>query len=132
MSLLLDTNIFSFAYKQDSRFDLYAPVLQNQQLMLSLATVSELYQWAYVRRWGKKRIVDLERALSHYLLVPNDYEISRLWGEIRATCRVNGTPILPQDAWIAATALRHHVPLVTHNPRDFECVDGLTIITRVS
>jgi predicted nucleic acid-binding protein len=33
------------------------------------------------------------------------------------------------DAWIAATALRHGLRLVTHNRRHFEGITGLRIIS---
>jgi predicted nucleic acid-binding protein len=33
------------------------------------------------------------------------------------------------DAWIAAVALQYGYDLVTHNPRDFQGIAGLTIIT---
>jgi len=52
-------------------------------------------------------------------------------GEIRARCRAVGRPISPQDAWIVATALQHHLPLVTHNPADFEVIEELELITTV-
>ena len=32
------------------------------------------------------------------------------------------------DALIAATALQHHLPLVTHNLRDFQEIEGLEVI----
>jgi len=38
-------------------------------------------------------------------------------------------PISVQDAWIAATALRHGCPLVTHNRDDFAKITGLTVIS---
>jgi predicted nucleic acid-binding protein len=34
----------------------------------------------------------------------------------------------PADAWIAATALIRDIPLITHNGRHYEGVDGLTVI----
>jgi predicted nucleic acid-binding protein len=34
-----------------------------------------------------------------------------------------------QDAWIAATALRHSCPLVTHNSDDFSDIAGLKVIS---
>jgi predicted nucleic acid-binding protein len=40
-----------------------------------------------------------------------------------------GRPISFPDAWIAAAALQLNIPLVTHNARDYEAVDGLTILT---
>lgn len=38
----------------------------------------------------------------------------------------------PEDAWIAATALQYELPLVTHNPTDFEDIEKLEIVTTVS
>ena len=40
-----------------------------------------------------------------------------------------GKPISVQDAWIAATAIRHNVPLATHNREDFAGISGLTLLT---
>ena len=31
--------------------------------------------------------------------------------------------------WVAATALRYRLPLVTHNPDDFQQIPGLKVIT---
>jgi len=45
--------------------------------------------------------------------------------------RKMGQPISPQDAWIAATACQYDIPLITHNPVDFESVKDLEIITDV-
>jgi predicted nucleic acid-binding protein len=35
------------------------------------------------------------------------------------------------DLWIAATALRHGLPLVTHNRRDFVDIPDLIVISEV-
>lgn len=51
------------------------------------------------------------------------------WAEVKALAKQKGRPISISDAWIAATALAHAVPLVTHNPSDFYNVPGLTVIT---
>jgi tRNA(fMet)-specific endonuclease VapC len=67
----------------------------------------------------------LEMSIQGYVILPFDIALCRLWGEVRAQCRTAGRPIFPQDAWVAATALRHGLPLVTHNPRDFEAVEEL-------
>jgi tRNA(fMet)-specific endonuclease VapC len=46
-----------------------------------------------------------------------------------AAARRAGRPIGPADAWIAATALRYGVPLVTHNPSDYTGVPGLSVLS---
>lgn len=129
---LLDTNVVSFLLKGDSRAKLYAPHLEGRRLAISFMTVAELFQWAFVRGWGERRKQELEVSLQKYLVLPFDIALCRLWGEIRAGCRAKGSPISSQDAWIAASALRYELPLVTHNPKDFETVDGLQLITETA
>lgn len=127
--LLLDTDVVSFILKGDSRAMSYAPRLQGCRLGLSFMTVAELFQWAAVRKWGARRSAKLQKALEQYIVLPVDLESCSLWGKIRATRRAIGRPISPQDAWIAASACRFKLPLVTHNPVDFELIDSLEIIT---
>jgi len=64
-----------------------------------------------------------------YTILTIDYETCRLWGNIRAHRRSLGHPISAQDAWIAATAFQHSLPLITHNPADFENIEGIEVIT---
>jgi predicted nucleic acid-binding protein len=130
--ILLDTNIVSFLLKGDSRARSYVPYLQDRMLAISFMTVAELFQWAAIRNWGARRMSQLETSLQSYIILPFDIALCRLWGEIRAKCRAVGRPISPQDAWIAATGLRHHLPLVTHNPTDFEVIEELELITTVT
>jgi len=127
--MLLDTNVVSFVLKGDSRALLYSSYLEGRRLAISFVTVAELYQWAYIRNWSETRRQKLEASLQNYAVLPFDLTLCRLWGEIRSKCRAKGRPISPQDAWIAATAFRFHLPLVTHNPIDFEAVEDLQILT---
>lgn len=129
LTLLLDTDVVSFLLKGDSRATTYAPMLQGNRLALSFMTVAELFQWAAVRKWGPRRIARLEQALAAYLVVPVDIEMCRIWGMLRAEQQSTGRSIAPQDAWIAATALRHNLPLVTHNASDFQRIARLDVRT---
>jgi tRNA(fMet)-specific endonuclease VapC len=58
--------------------------------------------------------------------VPHDDETAWKYAEVRS---IPGHPIDPGDAWIAASALRHGVPLVTHNKKHYEHVSGLVVIS---
>lgn len=127
--LLLDTDVVSFLFKNDTRAGAYAPYLNGQTLAISFMTVGELYQWAAVHNWGRRRTQQLEDRLRTYVVIPFDAAVCRAWGNVRAMGQRAGQPISVQDAWIAATALHHHLPLVTHNAKHFEAVPGLTIIT---
>jgi len=92
-------------------------------------TVAELFQWAGVRKWGTQRIAQLEQTLTAYLIIPADLEMCRIWGAARSAGQAAGKSIAPQDAWIAATALRHQIPLVTNNASDFRTIADLDIRT---
>jgi tRNA(fMet)-specific endonuclease VapC len=131
-TVLLDTNIVSYLLKGDTRAAAYAPHLLNQELAISMMTVAELFQWAGMRNWGSIRIQQLEAMLQNYTTLPCDVETSRYWAKIRVERHNSGHPISPQDAWIAASALRYNLPLITHNSADFHNISGLTIITENS
>lgn len=128
--VLLDTDVVSFSIRGDSRAKLYASQLEGHRLAISFMTVAELFQWAAIRDWGSRRVQQLEESLAKYLIIPADIELCRQWGEVRAESRAMGRPISPQDAWIAATALRYGLPLATHNQAHFEMVEGLELVTR--
>lgn len=130
-TVLLDTNIVSYGLKRDSRAQLYAPHLLNKELAIAIMTVAELLQWAAVRQWGEVRIRQLQVEFDTYTILPVDLDVCRHWAWTRAHRSMLGLPISPQDAWIAATALRYNLPLVTHNPEDFQHIQGLTVITEL-
>ena len=128
-AVLLDTDVVSFLFKKDSRAAIYKPHIQGCFPAISFMTVAELFQWAFIRNWGANRVNQLEQSLRNYLVLPFNIALCRVWGETRARCRSLGRPISPQDAWIAATALYYHLPLVTHNPTDFDMIERLEIIS---
>lgn len=127
--ILLDTDVVSFLFKKDSRAAIYTLHLEGRRLAISFMTVAELFQWTSIRNWGTQRVSQLENSLQSYLVLPFNIALCRVWGETRARCRGLGRPISPQDAWIAATALHYRLPLVTHNPGDFNMIEGLEIIS---
>ena len=127
--LLLDTDVVSFILKGDSRANKYASTVLGKRLALSFMTVAELFQWAAVRNWGQSRVADLEKSLQNYLIIPVDLKVCRIWGNLRAERQAIGKVISPQDAWIAARAIRHNLPLFTNNAKDFQYISKLQVIT---
>ena len=63
-----------------------------------------------------------------HTILPYSEDICHRFAWIRSERR--NKPISVPDALIAATALAYDLPLVTHNARDFEGIDGLEIITK--
>lgn len=129
-SLLLDTNIVSFLFKKDSRREPYLEALSGKQLCLTFVSIAELRLWAIEKRWGQHRQETLAQALLGYTILGIDELVASRWAEVAAHQRRTGRDLKDRgDWWIAACALRHGLPLVTHNPRHFAGIPGLQVIT---
>lgn len=63
-----------------------------------------------------------------HLLLPIDEETALVYGRITRALRAAGQLIGTNDLWIAATTLRHDVPLVTSNVAEFRRVEGIQIL----
>ena len=126
---ILDTNIVSYIMKDHSLAKLYVPHVQGKLLAIAFITVGEMYFGAEKDNWDEKKWKTLETTLRNFVVIPYDDEISRCYGRLMAERKRNGQPIAPNDAWIAACAIRHAVPLVTHNKKDFTGITSLEIIT---
>lgn len=127
--ILVDTNIASFILKGSDYAESYEVLLNGHELALSFMSVAELYQWAFIRKWGDRRIIQLEQYLSNYLIIPTDHLLCQEWAKLRAESQQIGRAISSQDAWIASTAIRHNLELVTHNLKDFQGLPKLRLIT---
>ena len=127
--VLIDTNIVSYMMRGQAEAQAYAKHLQGNLLAISFVTVGELFYGAEKARWGTQKRLKLETTLRNFLVIPYDYEIAKTYARILVDCERSGRPISSNDAWIAACAVRHSVPLVTHNAKDFESVSDLRLIT---
>ena len=124
--LILDTNIVSYFFKGDPRAAAYLPDMAGRTLCISFATLGELYQWPILRSWGSGKIASLEIFVERYEVIWSDELICRYWAEITT---LKGRPVSLPDAWIAATAMRQSVPLLSHNRKNFEQIPGLELVT---
>jgi len=126
---VVDTNIVSYLFKRDSRAELYHPHLAGRLLLISFMTLAELDRWVLERNWGAARRASLAAHLRQFTVYPYDRALCRQWAEVTHQARLRGRPIQCADAWVAATAMLYGAPLITHDPRDYAGVPGLTVIT---
>lgn len=124
--VVVDTSVISYLLKAHSLAPWYSDLLQGRLVGLSFMSLAELYCWPLERSWGEKRILELREHLVRYVVLFPDDETCREWAQIMTR---RGKPIDSQDAWIAATAVQHRCPLVTHNPRHFQGIDQLEVLT---
>ena len=128
-SIVVDTDVLSFIFKQDTRADLYAPHLKDKVVVVCFMIVAELRQWALIKQWGGAKRQRLESFLQNYMTFHSDDDLCTKWAEATRSAIRNGRPIDSADAWVAATALLHNIPLVTHNRRHYTGIDGLVVIS---
>jgi tRNA(fMet)-specific endonuclease VapC len=129
LSCVVDTNIVSYMFKNNSLAQLYRRHLTGRVMIISFMSVAELDYWALRRNWGIVRAESLRNYIERFTLYPFDRDLCRIWAEITDAERRQGRIISTSEAWIAATALINDIPLVTHNRRHFEGIAGLTVIS---
>lgn len=127
--ILIDTDVLSYLFKDDTRGDLYQDHLDGPLGFVSFMTIAELDYWAVSHNWGQRKKKALEEFLSPYSILEPDRALCRKWAEVRDQVTRDGSYLETADLWIAATALLYDVPLVTHNRHHFSRVKGLTIIS---
>lgn len=126
--VLLDTNVVSYFFRRDSRAAPYEAALIGQARAIAFMTLAELYKWPLERNWGARRRGELEDYLASHVVLPADDELARRWARLVTEQAKRGRSLSFADAWVAATALRHDVSLMTHNWRHFEGVPELRLI----
>jgi tRNA(fMet)-specific endonuclease VapC len=127
--VVVDTNVVSYVWHKNPLAGLYRNHLNGRVLAVSFITVGEMYFGAEKKHWGDKKRNELEAALHNYVVIPYDNGIAHCYARVMAERERKGRPISCADAWIAACALRHEVPLVTHNAKDFEEISGLLVVS---
>jgi tRNA(fMet)-specific endonuclease VapC len=127
--VVVDTDVASFLFKNDSRADAYLPHLRERQWLISFMTEAELEQWALLSNWQTKRIEWLGTFLGRFVIVPSSRDLVLKRAEVMVTARRNGRRLETADAWIAPTAVLYDAPLVTHNAGDYLGVSGLKLVT---
>ena len=126
--ILLDTDVVSYVLKQDTRAGLYLPRLMGNDLLISFMMLAELECWALAHRWGSGRRSHMDEYVRQITVIPSDDALCATWAEVTVGADRRGRPIACADAWIAATALLHDLPLVTHNHAHFAAVPGLRLL----
>jgi tRNA(fMet)-specific endonuclease VapC len=101
--------------------------------LISAITLAELSVGPLVASTDQERAArqaHLQQAEADFEPLPFDADAARSFGQVAASLRRSGrkTSARAYDAMIAAIALAQALPLYTANPRDFENIDGLTVV----
>ncbi len=125
---LIDTNIWSALIRRSNvALVAHFRTLAPEQLVLSPIVLGELEVGYYKGDRTPKRRQVLEHITANTQLLALDGGVSVTYARIRAELEQAGTPIGPNDTWIAAEAIYHQLVLVTDNTREFARVSGLLL-----
>ena len=130
-AVVVDTDVVSFLFKNDSRAQLYLPLMRNRDLLVSFMTETELEQWILLAKWGVERVRRFRTFMTGFATVPSSRDLILQWAEVMVAARANGRRIEAANAWIAATTLLYNAALITHNPKDYLGVPNLRVLSCV-
>lgn len=135
MSYLLDTNVVSewVSPRPDAGVARWLEEADEDQVFISVITLAELRHGVERLPVGSRRLkleswldADLPLRFEGRILAV-DEGVADVWGRLVARRQAAGRPILVMDAFLAATAERNRMALVTRDIGDFELL-GLTLI----
>lgn len=131
--VILDTDVFSARLIPGSALaERYEAVLVGRVEFVSFQTVAEVRYGALLRGWGQARLGRMEAAIARTEVVYVGADLIRTYVELRVACQKAGHALAQRehdaDRWIAATAIRLGLPLVS-NDGVFENAPGLVLET---
>ncbi|MEZ5141816.1 MAG: PIN domain-containing protein [Acidimicrobiales bacterium] len=108
----------------------YEPLIVGRPAFISFQTAAELRYGAMLRSWGDARLLKLEARIAAAEVVHTGPDLIEVYARLRVACQRAGHGLSQRehdaDRWIAATAIRLGLPLVS-NDTIFEGVPGLVL-----
>lgn len=127
-TVLVDTDVFSYLIRPgDTRADAYRPLIHGKTVALSFVSIAELYVWTTLRKWGPQRIAEFEELLKTCVFVPYDLELCKTYARVKVALQP-GHVVPENDFWVAVCAIRHSLPLLTNNKKDFVKIPGIRLL----
>lgn len=115
--------VFSDLFRGGDAAAQYASHLQNQIIALSFQTVGELWYGAIKAGWGEAKRRELDERIRRFVVLACDKATVRAWAELRAVAESKGLSKQTTDLWIAATAKRHSLPMLSRDKGFFTALD---------
>jgi predicted nucleic acid-binding protein len=122
-TVLVDTNVLSAELSRRRRrsplVEMYREHLSGRLLVIAGQTVAEMRFGAAVAEWGEARRRQMRAHIGTAEIARPDDETADAFAELKAACWRAGHPLSQPihggDLWIAATAVRLGLPLVSHD-----------------
>ena len=130
MKYLVDTDWAINHLRKEEAFSQKLTELRPDGLALSVISQAEIYEGIYSSRNPELDEAEFRDFLDNGVSILSiDEGICRIFAQERMRLRRQGTRIDDMDLFIAATALRHGLILLSNNQRHFGVVEGLEFIS---
>lgn len=131
--VVVDTDVFSARLVPASALARrYEPLLVGRVEFVSFQTVAEIRYGARLRGWGNARLARMEAEIARTEVVHTGPELILVYADLRVACQRAGHALGQRehdaDRWIAATAIRLRIPLIS-NDSIFRDAPGLEVET---
>ncbi len=131
--IVIDTDVFGADIVPGSKLStLYEPIIVGRPAFICFQTAAELRYGALRRDWGEVRMRKLEARINEAETVHSGAELVLTYAKLRVDCERIGHALHQRDhdadRWVAATAIRLGIPLVS-NDGIFKNVPGLLLET---
>ncbi len=128
MTYLLDTDVFSaIAKARDTALLRRVERIRLEDLALSIVTIGEIRFGQALNPLAVKLRERIDVLLDSMRHLPLGWNAVPHYASVRAHLQSKGTPIGPNDLWLAAHALAEDLTLVTGNQREFKRVPTLRV-----
>jgi len=111
--VILDTNALSALLDKDAA--LLEAIRESRELALPVIVLGEFRFGISVSRRRNEYLAWLRRDLSLFRVLPVVEETSVYYATIRSELKAGGSRIPANDAWIAALARQHRMPIVSRD-----------------
>ena len=111
--MILDTNALSALLDKEAA--LLKAIRGSRELALPVIVLGEFRFGISVSRRRDEYLAWLRRDLSLFRVLPVGEETSVYYATIRSELKAGGSPIPANDAWIAALARQHRMPIVSRD-----------------
>jgi predicted nucleic acid-binding protein len=127
--VIIDTNVAIYLAKGSQKWaPVFRPLLEGKEIAIAFATAAELLLTS-------RRSADPARNISYWqeqfkllqILTP-DLETCVVWASVTARLKNSGLTRQDNDLWVAACAVRHGLPLITNNKKDFTGIPELKFL----
>jgi predicted nucleic acid-binding protein len=130
--VVVDTNVYIWLIRGSAeKARPYVQRLGDARIVLSFATVAELWRGAYAKDYNDASRSRLDSAIRSTVVVGPNERLTDTWAKLVNTARIAGhalgQPAQTHDAWVASTSIQYELPLLTDDG-DFDGWPSLNIL----